>query len=46
MSREGLYPSWDTHTKISLRLAQQLGYQFAYEYIAYEIDWKKGETND
>lgn len=37
----GLYPSWDAHTKISLYLAQQLGYQFAYEYIAYVIDWKK-----
>lgn len=34
------YPSWDAHTKISLRLAQKLGYQFAYEYLAYELEEK------
>lgn len=32
-----LYPSWDAHTKISLCLAERLGYHFDYEYIAYEI---------
>lgn len=34
-----LYPSWDAHTKISLHLAQQLGYHYSHDYIAYEIDW-------
>ncbi|WP_303972466.1 GNAT family N-acetyltransferase [Streptococcus merionis] len=34
-----LYPSWDAHTKASLALAQQLGYELSHEYIAYEIDW-------
>lgn len=37
----GLYPSWDAHTKVSLHLALQLGYEFSHEYRAYEIDWKK-----
>lgn len=35
---KGLYPSWDAQNKWSLALAQKLGYHFAYEYIAYEID--------
>ncbi len=34
-----LYPSWDAHTKISLDLAEKLGYEFSHEYVAYEIDW-------
>lgn len=34
----GLYPSWDAHTTISLALAKKLGYVFAYEYRAYEIE--------
>ncbi|CRH89650.1 GNAT acetyltransferase [Chlamydia trachomatis] len=37
----GLYSSWDAHTKVSLHLALQLGYEFSHEYRAYEIDWKK-----
>lgn len=37
----GLYPSWDAHTKISLDLAEKLGYEFSHTYIAYEIDWDK-----
>lgn len=36
----GLYPSWDAHTKISLNLAEKLGYEFSHEYVAYEMDWK------
>ncbi|WP_162011375.1 GNAT family N-acetyltransferase [Streptococcus sp. S784/96/1] len=32
-----LYPSWDAHTKISLDLAEKLGYEFSHEYRAYEI---------
>ena len=35
----GLYPSWDAHTKISLDLAEKLGYEFSHEYRAYEMDW-------
>lgn len=35
---QSLYPSWDAHTEISLHLAQKLGYQFAYKYLAYEIE--------
>lgn len=37
----GLYPSWDAHTKISLDLAEKIGYEFSYEYRAYEIAWNK-----
>lgn len=33
----GLYPSWDAHTSSSLQLAQKLGYQLSYEYVAYEV---------
>ena len=33
----GLYPSWDAHTKISLKLAEKLGYHLDYEYSAYEV---------
>lgn len=34
---QGLYPSWDAQNKWSVALAQKLGYQFDYEYPAYEI---------
>ena len=34
---EGLYPSWDAQNMNSVRLAEKLGYEFAYEYIAYEV---------
>ena len=34
---EGLYPSWDAHNMISVKLAQKLGYEFSYEYAAYEV---------
>ena len=34
---EGLYPSWDAHNLISVRLAEKLGYEFDHEYIAYEV---------
>ena len=33
---EGLYPSWDAQNLWSLALAEKLGYQFSYEYVAYE----------
>lgn len=34
---EGLYPSWDAQNKISVHLAEKLGYEFSHEYIAYEV---------
>lgn len=34
---EGLYPSWDAMTKISVRLAEKLGYEFDHEYTVYEM---------
>ena len=33
----GLFPSWDAHNLTSLMLANKLGYEFDYSYIAYEI---------
>ncbi|MGN0929206.1 MAG: GNAT family N-acetyltransferase [Alphaproteobacteria bacterium] len=35
--KNGLYPSWDAHTKWSLALAEKLGYHFSHEYVAYEV---------
>lgn len=35
--KRNLYPSWDAHNKISLALAEKLGYHFAYAYPIYEI---------
>ena len=34
---EGLYPSWDAHNMMSVRLAEKLGYEFDHEYFAYEV---------
>ena len=34
---EGLYPSWDAHDMISVRLAEKFGYEFDHEYTAYEV---------
>ena len=34
----GLYPSWDAHNMISVRLAEKLGYEFDREYTVYEVD--------
>lgn len=36
---KGLYPSWDAANKISVTLAEKLGYHFDYEYTTYEITW-------
>lgn len=33
-----LYPSWDARTRISVALAEKLGYEFSHEYTAYEIE--------
>ncbi len=35
---EGLYPSWDAQNINSVHLAEKLGYEFAHEYVAYEVD--------
>lgn len=35
---ENLYPSWDAQNMNSVRLAEKLGYEFDYEYVAYEVD--------
>lgn len=34
---ENLYPSWDAQNMNSVRLAEKLGYEFDYEYAAYEV---------
>lgn len=35
---EGLYPSWDAANKLSVRLAEKLGYTFSHEYWCYGVD--------
>ena len=35
--KENLYPSWDAQNINSVRLAEKLGYEFAHEYVAYEV---------
>ena len=35
---EGLYPAWDAANKMSLRLAEKLGYEFSREYACYAIE--------
>ncbi|MBE5926352.1 MAG: GNAT family N-acetyltransferase [Lachnospiraceae bacterium] len=37
--KRDLYPSWDARTKVSVALAEKLGYHFSHEYIAYDVDW-------
>lgn len=36
--KRGLYPSWDAQNKISVALAEKLGYHFDFAYTTYEID--------
>ena len=38
---EGLYPSWDAQNMNSVHLAEKLGYEFAHEYVAYEVATEK-----
>jgi len=33
----GLYPSWDAQNRISVCLAEKLGYKFSHEYPVYEV---------
>ena len=35
---EGLYPSWDAATMISVHLAEKLGYEFSHEYVCYVLE--------
>ena len=36
--RDGLYPSWDAQNMGSVRLSEKFGYEFAHEYVAYELN--------
>lgn len=40
---EGLYPSWDAQNRNSVHLAEKLGYEFDYEYTAYEVTADAGD---
>ncbi len=35
---EGLCPAWDAANKMSVRLAEKLGYEFSHEYVCYSIE--------
>ncbi|MBR4462672.1 MAG: GNAT family N-acetyltransferase [Erysipelotrichaceae bacterium] len=35
---EGLYPAWDAASKLSVRLAEKLGYEFSHEYVCYQMN--------
>lgn len=35
--KRNLYPSWDARTRISVALAEKLGYEYSHEYTVYEI---------
>lgn len=35
--KRNLYPSWDARTRISVALAEKLGYEYSHEYVAYDI---------
>ena len=35
--QENLYPSWDAQNRISVHLAEKLGYEYAHDYVAYEV---------
>ena len=36
--QRNLYPSWDARTRISVALAEKLGYVYSHEYVAYDIN--------
>lgn len=38
--KRGLYPSWDAQNLLSVGLAKKLGYSYAGEYAAFEVNWK------
>ena len=35
---EGLYPAWDAANKMSVKLAEKLGYEFSHEYVCYGVE--------
>ena len=35
---EGLYPAWDAANRLSVRLAEKLGYEFSREYVCYGME--------
>ena len=35
---EGLYPAWDAANRMSVRLAEKLGYEFSREYVCYLLE--------
>ena len=35
--RRGLYPNWDAANKMSVGLAEKLGYHFSHEYVVYKV---------
>ena len=35
---EGLYPAWDAASRMSVRLAEKLGYEYSGEYVCYSVD--------
>ena len=35
---EGLYPAWDAANKMSVRLAEKLGYEYSREYVCYGVE--------
>ncbi len=35
---EGLYPAWDAANRMSIRLAEKLGYEFSREYAVYGVE--------
>ena len=35
---EGLYPAWDAANRMSVRLAEKLGYEFSREYVCYGME--------
>ncbi len=35
---EGLYPAWDAANKMSVRLAEKLGYEYSHEYVCYGVE--------
>ena len=36
--QDGLYPSWDAANKLSVRLAEKLGYTYSHEYACYWVE--------
>ena len=35
---EGLYPAWDAANRVSVRLAEKLGYEYSHEYVCFAME--------